>query len=165
MRGMSLLRFLYVALLALWLGGAVALGGLAAPATFEVLQQEYPDTGRSLAGRVFGETLRRFHLASYAAGALMVMCLAGIATMAPSPVGVGAKVGVVLAMLIASAYSGVVVSPRIERMQQAIGQPVASLPAGDPRRGQFGRLHALSTALLAAGAAGTLLLLYWEARR
>ena len=161
---MVLLRFLYVALLALWLGGAVALGGLAAPATFEVLQQEYPETGRSLAGRVFGETLKRFHLASYAAGALMVLCLAGMAVTAPSPAGVGAKVIVVLAMLAASAYSGQAVSPSIERMQQDIGRPIASLPADDPRRGQFGRLHALSTALVAVGAAGALLLLYWEAR-
>lgn len=162
---MLALRFAYVLLLALWLGGMVALGGLAAPATFEVLQQEYPETGRSLAGRVFGETLRRYHLAAYAVAGLLAICLVGMAAIGPQPAAFAAKLGLVTAMLLVSLYSGQVVSPRIERMQQEIGGPVAALPAGDARRGQFGRLHALSTALMVVNIAGALVLLYWDARR
>ena len=53
---------------------------------------------------------------------------------------------------------------RIADLRTAIGQPVSSLPADDPRRGAFGRLHALSTALMGIAVAGGLLLCYWETR-
>ena len=78
---MIALRYVYVVLLALWLGGMVALGGLAAPATFAVLQQEHPDTGRTLAGQVFGETLKRFHVASYVVAGLLLASLLGMAAL------------------------------------------------------------------------------------
>ena len=69
---MGVLRYVYVLALVVWLGGAVTLGALAAPATFDVLQVQQPDAGRVLAGRVFGEMLRQFHLVAYAAGAALL---------------------------------------------------------------------------------------------
>tara|TARA_B100000315_G_scaffold205740_1_gene199651 strand:+ start:18999 stop:19271 length:273 start_codon:yes stop_codon:yes gene_type:complete len=76
-----------------------------------------------------------------------------------------ARGALITTMLIVSLYSGMGVSPRIERMQREIGGSVAALPVDDARRGQFGRLHALSTALLVADGVGALVLMYWEARR
>ncbi|MEC8952176.1 MAG: DUF4149 domain-containing protein [Acidobacteriota bacterium] len=165
MPAMIAFRYAYVLLLALWLGGMVALGGIAAPATFAVLQQDNPDTGRTLAGRVFGETLKRFHVASYAIAGLLLACLIGMAALGSKPVGFEIRFVIIVAMLLISLYSGRGVSPTIERMQQEIGGPVASLESDDPRRAQFGRLHALSTALMLANITGALVLLYWEARR
>ena len=162
---MIALRYVYVVLLALWLGGMVALGGLAAPATFAVLQQEHPDTGRTLAGQVFGETLKRFHVASYGVAGLLLASLLGMAALGSKPAGFETRFAIIVAMLLVSLYSGKSVSPTIERMQKEIGGPVAALPTDDPRRSQFGRLHALSTALMLVNVAGALVLIYWEARR
>ena len=124
-----------------------------------------PTTGRTLAGRVFGETLKRFHIASYAIAGLLLACLIGMAALGSKPVGFEIRFVIIVAMLLISLYSGRGVSPTIERMQQKIGGPVASLESDDPRRARFGRLHALSTALMLANITGALVLLYWEARR
>src|SRR6266540_5814816 len=51
--------------LALWIGGAVALGALAAPVLFGALP-------RAQAGSIFGPTLRRFARLRVAAVALMI---------------------------------------------------------------------------------------------
>ena len=161
---MGVLRYVYVLALVVWLGGAVTLGALAAPATFDVLQVQQPDAGRVLAGRVFGEMLRRFHLVAYAAGAALLGSLIGMALLGPRPVAFGIRIGICVSMVVLTLYSGLVVSSRIERLQRDITGSVSSLPEADPRRDQFGRLHALSAVLMTLSAAGGLALLYWEAR-
>ena len=45
-----------------------------------------------------------------------------------------------------------------------IGMAPSKLPEGDPRRVEFGRLHATSTALESVPLLGGLLLLFWELR-
>ena len=78
--------------------------------------------------------------------------------------GFGARLAIVGLMLTASLVSGLVVDRRIADLRTAIGRPVSSLPAEDPRRVAFGRLHALSTSLMGVAVAGGLLLCYWETR-
>jgi len=70
----------------------------------------------------------------------------------------------VLAMLIVAVYSGVVVLGTIDAIQLDAGGLLSLLPAGDARRIRFDELHRLSTRLMMANIAGTLVLLYWEAR-
>jgi hypothetical protein len=65
-------------------------------------------------------------------------------------------------MLGAAAYSGLVISSRIARLQQEIGAAPSSLPEGDARRVEFGRLHGLSTAVQLVPLLGGLMLIYWE---
>ena len=65
-------------------------------------------------------------------------------------------------MLAASAYSGLVVAARIAEIQASIGAAPSSLPAGDARRVEFGRLHGLSTALELIPVLGGLVLIFWE---
>jgi hypothetical protein len=67
-------------------------------------------------------------------------------------------------MLAATVVSGVIVDPAIARRREAMGVPVGSLAPSDPRRVEFGRLHAISTALLGIGVVGGLILCYWETR-
>ena len=57
-----------------------------------------------------------------------------------------------------------VLSSRIERVQQEIGAGVApsSLPAGDPRRVEFGRLHGQSTLIQLVPLIGGLVLMLFE---
>ena len=61
-------------------------------------------------------------------------------------------------------YSGLVLSRRIDQARTAAGGAPSALPEDDPRRIEFGRLHAVSTALLGIGVVGGLILCYWETR-
>lgn len=115
--------------LALWIGGAVALGALAAPVLFGALP-------RQQAGSIFGPTLRRFAKLRLAAVVLMI-------------VGAGAKYFVferfahspwiavrwiLIAILAATVvYEIAVLHPAMERLR------------GDPA---FGRLHKRSEGLM-----------------
>jgi hypothetical protein len=80
----------------------------------------------------------------------------------PKPRHFGFRAGVLLLMLAASIYAGVVVAGRISQLQAAIGVAPSSLPDTDPRRIEFGRLHLLSTSLQLVPLLGGLALILWE---
>ena len=62
MRGMAVLRYATLLALAVWIGGLIALGAIAAPAIFQVVADKGVPAGRALSGAIFGEVLRRFYL-------------------------------------------------------------------------------------------------------
>jgi hypothetical protein len=161
---MVALRYAALLALAVWVGGLAVLGGLAAPSIFDVIAARQVADGRVLAGAIFGEALRRFHLLSYACGGVLIATLLARAVLGPRPRPFGVRLILAVLMLAASAYSGIVVSGRIERTRAEIGVAPSSVAESDPRRAAFGRLHALSTALHAIPLAGGLLLLFLETR-
>ena len=161
---MLFLRYMYIFTLAVWLGGMIILGTLAAPATFDTLQARNPSGGRVAAGAVFGEMLKRFHRVSYVAGVIMIASLIGMAALGQRPIDFGVRLGLLSIMLLLSLGSGMVVTARIEKLQQATAGPISGLPSDDPRRQQFGQLHGLSNLLMMLNVAGGLALVYWEAK-
>jgi hypothetical protein len=72
------------------------------------------------------------------------------------------RLGLAFLMLVATAYSGMVISRQIAQAQAQIGASPSSLAEGDPRRVAFGRLHATSTGLQLIPLLGGLLLLFRE---
>ncbi len=161
---MLALRYASVLALTLWVGGAVALGAVAAPSIFDVLAARHLADDRVVAGAIFGETSRRFHLVAYGCGIALFGSLLLRAVLGPRPRRFAVRLAVALVMLLATAYSGLVVSERIERSRREIGVAVATLPEQDPRRIAFGRLHATSSALWMLPIAGGLFLLFMELR-
>lgn len=163
---MVALRYAYVFALVVWLGGMVILGAIVAPTVFQVLQARDPETGRILAGAVFGVALGRFHYVAYACGAVILVTLIVMAVLGPRPASFAVRVTVAAIMLAIAIYSGVVVLGSVDRLQREIGVTVSpsSLPAGDARRVRFDQLHLLSTRLMMINLVGALVLLYWEAR-
>jgi hypothetical protein len=159
---MLALRYVALLALAIWVGGLIALGGIAAPALFDVVGAAQAAGGRLLAGAVFGEILRRFAFVSYGAGAVLLGTLIVRAILGPRPRRFAWRAGVVLLMLAASAYGGIFVAARIHRLQQEMGVAPSSLPETDARRIEFGKLHGLSTALQLVPLLGGLALIYWE---
>lgn len=161
-----MLRFATVLAIAIWIGGLIALGAIAAPAIFEVVSLRQVPDGRILSGAIFGEVLRRFDLVSYGCGALVLATLAVRAVLGPRPRRFSLRAGIAVLMLSASMYSGMVLSSRIAGVQQEIGAGVApsSLPAGDPRRVEFGRLHGQSTLVQLVPILGGLVLMLFELR-
>jgi hypothetical protein len=161
---MLALRYAYILALVVWLGGMVVLGALVAPATFQVLQASAPETGRVLAGELFGVVLERFHYVAYFAGAVLFLTLTAMALLGPRPAGFAARMGLVLVMLSVAVYSGVRVLGEIKTIQHTVGMLPSRLPADDPQRLRFDYLHQLSTRLMTFNVLAALALLYWEAR-
>jgi Domain of unknown function (DUF4149) len=161
---MLVLRFATVLAIAVWIGGLLALGAVAAPTIFDVVALRQVPDDRLLAGAIFGEVLRRFHLVSYGCGALMLMSFVTRAVLGPRPRRFSLRLTVATLMLAASLYSGMVLSSRIARVQHEIGVSTSpsSLPATDPRRLEFGRLHGQSTLIQLVPLIGGVVLMLFE---
>jgi hypothetical protein len=160
-----MLALRYAALLAIvvWVGGLFALGAIAAPAVFDVAARHLPDP-RLVGGAIFGEILRRFHQVTYVCGAVIGLSLIARAVLGPRPPRFAIRTAIALLMLAATLYSGLVLTARIERLQQDLGVAPSSLPENDPRRVEFGRLHGLSTTVQIVPLLGGLVLLFFESR-
>jgi len=163
---MLVLRYAYLLALVVWLGGMVVLGAIVAPTIFQVLAVREPETGRVLAGALFGATLQRFHYVAYVCGATLIVTLSAMAVLGPRPPQFAFRLILAAIMLGLTIYSGVVVLGSVERLRRDIGVNVApsSLPQDDARRVRFDQLHLLSTRLMMINIVGALVLLYWEAR-
>lgn len=159
---MLALRFAATVAAALWVGGIVTLGAVAAPAIFDALASRGVAEARVVGGAVFGETLRRFHLLAYACGGVIVASLVLRAALGPRPSHIAVRLVLAGLMLAATLASGFVVSPRIDAARVAAGGAPSALPPDDPRRAAFGRLHGISTLLQLVPVAGGLALLFRE---
>ena len=158
---MLALRYAAVLALVLWIGGLLAIGTLAAPAAFDILGARGAE-GRALAGSVVGETLRRLNLAAYLCAAVVLLSLAIRGVLGPRPRRFALRVAGLLVMTAATAYAGLVIAPQIGRMQQTIGAAPSTLDPTDPRRLEFGRLHARSVYVQLVPLLGGLALLFSE---
>jgi hypothetical protein len=159
---MLVLRYAALLALVVWIGGLLVLGGIAAPSIFDVVAEKQLANGRMLSGALFGEMLRRFTLVGYAAGGVLMLSLLARRILGPRPHRFAWRAGIVAVMLAANAYASLVVGSRIEQLQHEIGAAPSTLPDGDPRRVEFGRLHGISTALQLVPLLGGLLLIFWE---
>src|SRR6476469_7802482 len=82
---MLALRYVSRLALVVWVGGLLALGAIAAPVTFDVIEARHVPGGRLLAGAIFGVILRQFHYVSYACGLVMPLALTARAILGPRP--------------------------------------------------------------------------------
>jgi len=160
---MRFLRYLYILALVIWLGGIVVAGAIVAPSIFGVLQEWNPNEGRVLAGRVFGEVLQRLHWLAYAMGSVMFVALTLHRLLGARPEKYGIRASILVLMLLVTAYSGFVVTPRIVALQGMVNAPIAALADDDARKAEFSGLHRLANILLATSVVGGFILLWWEA--
>lgn len=133
-------------LLALWLGAAILVATVVAPAAFAVLPS------RTLAGALVGRVLPVLFWSGMLVGVAVAMLGRGQA---------GARASLVSGALLAlaSAVAELGIGPRIAALRSAVGGPMDALDPADPRRQAFGRLHGLSVACLGVGALAALALL------
>jgi hypothetical protein len=124
------------ALLFVWIGAALLVAAVVAPAAFAVLPS------RTLAGALVGRVLPVLFWGGMFGG----LAVAALTWPLPGRVGRNATTAI---LVLACAIAQLVVGPRIERIRAAIGGPMDALVPGDARRVAFGRLHGVSVGLLA----------------
>ncbi|MCU0627275.1 MAG: DUF4149 domain-containing protein [Gemmatimonadaceae bacterium] len=134
--------------LAIWLGAALLMATTVGQAAFAVLPT------RQLAGALVGRILPVVFLSGIVAGVLahLLSMRAGTRPTWGARLGGVALVG---GCLVAQA----IVAPKIESLRASLPAVIEALPATDPQRQAFGRLHGISVALLGVamlGAAATI---------
>jgi hypothetical protein len=145
---MSVLRFLMLVALVVWLGGIIFFAFVLAPSVFAVLPT------RELAGNVVNRTLTILHWTGIASGILFLtssMLYARLATGRARPL--APEHVLIVLMLVLTLISQLGVSRRMSQLRAQIGT-IGEIPQTDPRRMEFSHLHAWSTKL-----EGTVLLL------
>jgi hypothetical protein len=157
-------RFLSQVLTALWIGGLLALGVVAAPTAFEVLAAHDPVAGRAVAGEVFGLTLSRAQHWLIGAGAVQAVLLNVRAALGPRPRQYKVQLAAIFLMIAITGYAAFIVAPKIDAIRVAANGPIASLPDSDPSKAAFGRLHGLSNGLMALTLVGAFAM-FWLDRR
>jgi len=135
-----------IALLAAWLGAALIVGAVVAPAAFAVLPT------RTLAGALVGRVLPPL----FWSGAVIGLVAAVAARRMQRTLAFVAALVIAASSLVAQ----LVIAPRIEVVRASAGGPIDALARDDARRVAFGRLHGASVALLGlAGIAASVTLL------
>lgn len=158
------MRFVSNLLTALWVGGLLALGYVAAPAAFAVLQAHDPASGRALAGELFGVTLLRAQHFLIGAGAIQAVLLNVRAALGPRPRRYKEQLAIVLLMVGLTSYSAFVIAPKIDAIRVAANGPIAALANDNPAKAEFGRLHGWSNGLMALTLIGAVSLLWFDRR-
>jgi hypothetical protein len=137
-----------VVALSLWLGAALIVTAVVAPAAFAVLPT------RTLAGALVGRVLPVLFWGGAAVGLLVIV-------LGRAQGGGRARLLAAGALFLACLAAQLAIAPRIGRLRAAVGVPIDRLAPDDARRLAFGRLHAASVAMLGIAAlAGSAALLF-----
>lgn len=137
---MSLLRFVMLLALGVWIGGIVFFGAVLAPTVFSVLPT------RAMAGSVVNRSLLSLHVIGIVCGVLFLLTSmlysylsgAGAQPLAPRHV-------LVVVMLLMTAYAQFGLGSKMNRLRTQMGQQLDMLPKDDPTRVSFNRMHIWST--------------------
>ena len=129
-----------LSLLAAWIGIAVFIAAVVAPAAFAVLPT------RALAGALVGRTLPVLLALGIFVGVLVVILNQWMDA--------GRTVAWGASLLALMCVAAMLVERRLREMLGAIGAPMESLAASDVRRAAFGRLHGVSVLLLGIAVLG-----------
>lgn len=123
-----------VIVLALWLGAAIFVATVVAPAAFASLPS------RALAGAVIGRVLPALFYAGICAG----IAVALLDWRAVDAIRVTGRASAGLVLAAACAVAQFIIGARIATVRASIGGSLDALPADDARRVAFGRLHGFS---------------------
>ena len=158
------MRFISNLLSALWIGGLLALGYVAAPAAFSVLQAHDPANGRVLAGELFGSTLLLAQHYLVFVGALQAVLLNVRAAVGPRPRQYKVQLITMLFMIALTGYSAFVIAPKIDAIRVSANGPIAALGNDNPVKAEFGKLHGWSNGLMALTLVGAISLMWFDRR-
>jgi hypothetical protein len=126
--------------LGIWLGALVFFATVLAPIAFNQLPPLFatPAAGVHAAGMIVGASLVRLHWMGLVCGSIFllvsVVARAHYRTIIP-------QVGLVLVMMLLTAYSQFSIIPRMDTARESVGGNVDAVAANNPGRQIFDRLH------------------------
>lgn len=129
-------RFVMVLSLVVWIGGIIFFSFVVAPALFSLLPSQ------ELAGPVVSRSLGSLHLIGLTCGVVFLA-----ATLLTELRRARTVRLFVLAMILLTAYSQFRITPKIQRIREAVGGAIQALPPQDAGRAAFDRLHEISVIL------------------
>jgi uncharacterized membrane protein len=136
---MSLLRFLMLLSLVVWIGGLIFFAFVLAPTAFQVL----PNT--HLAGNVVGRALGKLHWLAMTSGIVFLVCSLLHNRIAQGTAQVFALRHILIVFMLAlTLISQFGIIPRMDALRAQVGD-FAAVPLTDPARIQFDALHVWST--------------------
>ncbi|MFQ5777372.1 MAG: DUF4149 domain-containing protein [Terriglobia bacterium] len=145
---LTLMRFLQVLALALWLGGTVFLSFFVAPAAFAVLPT------RQLAGDLVGQLLPRLYLLSYACAVVYLLALLFEQRLVSGSLrGLVLPVALVVVMLFLLLFNHLYLGERMANLRAEMTAAFGSIdqtPREYALRLRFNRYHGVSSLLLTA---------------
>jgi hypothetical protein len=155
---MSILRFLMLLSLTVWIGGIIFLSFVEAPTAFSVLPS------RHMAGTVVGHSLGILHWMGLFSGIIFLgnsMLLSSLTTGSAQPL--AARHILICLMLLLTVISQFGISPKMATLRAQFGD-IDTVPATDPGRMQFDALHVWSVRLEVAVLLTGLAVLYLTSR-
>lgn len=148
---MTILRFLMLLSLIVWIGGIIFLSFVEAPAAFSVAPT------RHMAGTLVGHSLSILHWMGLFSGVVYLgssMLLSSLTSDSAQPFAV--RHVLILAMLLLTVVSQFGISPKMAALRTSFGD-IDSVPVDNPERVKFDALHRwsvrLEVAVLALGLA------------
>ena len=138
---MSLLRFLMLLSLVLWIGGLIFFAFVLAPTAFQVL----PNT--HLAGNVVGRALGKLHWIAIISGVVFLLSSLLYSYLTQGAAHMFAVRHILICLMLAlTLVSQFWIIPHMDALRAQVGD-FASVPLTDPARVQFDALHVWSTRL------------------
>jgi uncharacterized membrane protein len=139
---MSLLRFLMVLSLVVWIGGIIFFAFVLAPTAFTI-PGVLPDT--HLAGNVVGRALGKLHWIAIFAGVVFLITSLLYSSLTQGTAQPFAMRHVLICLMLAlTLFSQFWIIPRMDTLRASVGD-FASVPLNNPARVQFDALHVWST--------------------
>jgi uncharacterized membrane protein len=136
---MSILRYLMLLSLVVWVGGGIFFAFVLAPTAFQVLPNSH------LAGNVVGRSLGKLHWLAIISGIVfLISSLAYNRLMNGTAHVLAMRNLLVCLMLVLTLVSQFWIIPRMDTLRAAVGD-FAAVPLNNPQRVQFDALHVWST--------------------
>lgn len=136
---MSLLRFLMVLSLVVWIGGLIFFAFVLAPTAFQVL----PNT--HLAGNVVGRALGKLHWIAIISGVVFLLSSLLYSHLTQGTAHIFAMRHILICLMLAlTLFSQFWIIPHMDTLRAQVGD-FATVPLTDPARVQFDALHVWST--------------------
>lgn len=136
---MSLLRFLMVLSLVVWIGGLIFFAFVLAPTAFQVL----PNT--HLAGNVVGRALGKLHWIAIISGVVFLLSSLLYSYLTQGTAHIFAMRHILICLMLAlTLFSQFWIIPHMDTLRAQVGD-FATVPLADPARVQFDALHVWST--------------------
>jgi uncharacterized membrane protein len=136
---MSILRFLMLLSLVVWIGGLIFFAFVLAPTAFQVLPSTH------LAGNVVGRSLGKLHGLAIISGIVFLISSLLYSRFTAGTAHVFALRNLlIIVMLALTLLSQFWIIPRMDSLRASVGD-FAAVPLDNPARGQFDALHVWST--------------------